>query len=126
MSPSVLVIDDEPITRYLLRRLLEGVGFRVVEAEFGLDALAKLRLERPDILIFDAKQEDDAGFAVCPAPQAENQALLSVVMLSARTQLATIQEILHTSIAKYLPKPVSGGDVLRTVEEVMRFAPIGD
>ncbi|HIP71055.1 MAG TPA: response regulator [Anaerolineae bacterium] len=126
MTHSVLVIDDEPITRYLLRRVLEGVGFQVVEAEYGLDALAKIRQEQPDIMILDARQQDDAGFAVCRAPQAEGGERLSVVMLGARTQLATIQEILHTGIARYLPKPVSSSDLLARVEEVMCYAPVGD
>ncbi len=126
MTHSVLVIDDEPVTRYLLRRVLEGIGFQVIEAEYGLDALAKIRREQPDVMILDARRQDDAGFAVCRAPRAEGTDRFSVVMLGARTQLTTIQEILRTGIAKYLPKPVSGSELLEKVEEVMCYAPAGD
>ena len=48
LTRSVLVVDDEPMARTLLRLMLVRAGFNVAEAEDGYDALAKVKKHRPD------------------------------------------------------------------------------
>ena len=49
----VLIVDDEKITRMMLRRVLEEAGYAVVEAANGLDGVELCRRERPDVVLMD-------------------------------------------------------------------------
>jgi len=49
----VLVVDDNPTNRYLMRAMLQGHGFTVEEAAHGAEALVRARMERPDIVVSD-------------------------------------------------------------------------
>jgi two-component system, OmpR family, response regulator len=51
--PSVLVVDDNPVTRHLIRRCLEGAGMEVREAGSGAEALAEARARAPHIILLD-------------------------------------------------------------------------
>lgn len=52
---TILVVDDFDDTRLLLRTWLEKRGFRVVEADNGLDAIAKAETDSPDLIIMDVE-----------------------------------------------------------------------
>lgn len=107
MNRSILVVDDEPATRYLMRLLLENLGYLVYEANFGLDALQQLRNNRPDLMIFDVKQENSSGFAVCQANSPTALTNLPIVLLTAKTHWAVFSEILHDTFMHYIPKPIT-------------------
>ncbi|MFF6955130.1 response regulator transcription factor [Streptomyces sp. NPDC088197] len=61
---SLLVVDDEPNIRELLSASLRFVGFKVVSAASGADALAAVARERPDLVVLDVMLPDMTGFAV--------------------------------------------------------------
>ncbi len=69
--PTVLVVDDEKGLRDVLRRVLEGKGYRVVEAADGNQALAACRRERPDLVISDIIMPDRDGIEAIVAMKAE-------------------------------------------------------
>lgn len=50
---TVMVVDDEPDIRYVLRITLETAGYEVVEAAHGVDALAQVRLSQPQLVLTD-------------------------------------------------------------------------
>ena len=119
MKQSILVVDDEPSTRYLLRVLLESMGFAVQEADYGLDALNKIKENEPDVMIFDVKQQNDAGFAVCKPTAGEKTAVLPIVMLTAKTQWSVFTEIVRGMSTHYLPKPVVGKELVESIQSVI-------
>lgn len=59
--PTVLVVDDEKGLRAVIRRTLEGRGYRVIEAADGNQALELFRRERPDLVISDVIMPDCDG-----------------------------------------------------------------
>jgi signal transduction histidine kinase/DNA-binding response OmpR family regulator len=59
----VLVVDDEPVCRYLVRRLLPGGAFEVIEAASGAEGLAQLRDRSPDVVLLDLNLPEMDGFA---------------------------------------------------------------
>jgi CheY-like chemotaxis protein len=59
--PSVLVLDDYDDNRHVLTALLEGKGYRVLEAESGAQALDVARRERPDLILMDLTLRDMGG-----------------------------------------------------------------
>ena len=122
MKQSILVIDDEPSTRYLLRILLESAGFAVQEADFGLDALKKINASQPDVMIFDVMQKDGSGFAVCKPTGGQKTAVLPIVMLTAKTQWTVFTEIVRGMATHYLPKPVIGKELVESIQNVINHA----
>lgn len=62
--PTVLVADDEPHIRGLLRQELEAAGYRVIEAEDGLAAVQRIKGARPDLVVLDVMMPKISGFDV--------------------------------------------------------------
>ena len=120
MSWIVMVVDDEALTRDLLRMMLERAGFEVVEAVDGRDALKKTRDRLPHLVILDVMMPDINGYEVCRRLRADDAtAALPVLMLSAKTQPEDAAEGLRAGATRYLPKPITYRDLIRNVKEVL-------
>jgi|CXWL01.1.fsa_nt_gi CheY-like chemotaxis protein len=66
---TILIVDDEPTVRALLRAVLEPVGARLIEAADGSEALEVAWLEQPDIAVVDVGLPKLSGVDVCRALQ---------------------------------------------------------
>jgi DNA-binding response OmpR family regulator len=120
LSQSVLVVDDEPMARTLLRLMLVRAGFEVSEAEDGYDALEKIAEELPDLVILDVMMPGMDGFTVCRAVrESDRTARLPVIMLSAKTDLESVNRGLRAGANKYLTKPISPDELTRQVRSVL-------
>lgn len=120
MTWSVLVVDDEPMTRTLLQLMLAPADCEVIEAEDGLDALEKIEQRLPDLIILDVMMPRMDGIALCRHLRQEVQtAVVPIIMLSAKTSAEAVQEGLLAGADKYLTKPVSRQELVRSVEELM-------
>src|SRR5581483_7148366 len=80
----VLVIDDDEVSRYLVKTVLGHSNFRVAEASGGKEGIRKAQLEKPDVVMLDLSMPDLSGFEV-----------LDMLKKDART--ASIPVIIHTS-----------------------------
>jgi len=126
LTQSVLIVDDEPMARTLLRLMLVRAGFNVAEAEDGYDALAKVKQSQPDIVLLDVMMPGMDGFTVCEKLRhGENTSDLPIIMLSAKTDLDSINKGLRVGATKYLTKPISPEDLTRHVREALDVKPIG-
>ena len=120
LTQSVLIIDDEPMARTLLRLMLVRAGFQVSEAEDGFDALEKIKRNRPDIILLDVMMPGMDGFSVCETLRSESEtASLPIIMLSAKTDLKSVNKGLRVGATKYLTKPISPGDLTQHVREAL-------
>jgi DNA-binding response OmpR family regulator len=120
LTQSVLIVDDEPMARTLLRLMLVRAGFNVSEAEDGYDALEKVHLSQPDIVLLDVMMPGMDGFAVCEKLRRDQStSALPVIMLSAKSDLDSINKGLRVGATKYLTKPISPEDLTRHVREVL-------
>ncbi len=61
----VLIVDDDGVTRALIRRFLEAVDYEAVEAAEGPDGLAKAESLRPDVILLDVQMPGLDGYQVC-------------------------------------------------------------
>ena len=117
----MLVVDDEPMARTLLRLMLVRAGFDVVEAEDGFDALDKLKDGSPDVMILDVMMPGIDGFSVCETVRAApSTAALPIIMLSAKTDLDSVNKGLRLGANKYLTKPISPEELTRQVRDVLQ------
>jgi PAS domain S-box-containing protein len=101
---TVLVIDDDPTARALMRRFLEREGFGVDEAPDGETGLARARTRRPDVITLDVLMPGMDGWAVLAALKGD-PALAAIPVI-----LATVVDEAHLGFAlgaaDYLPKPI--------------------
>lgn len=124
MTQSILVVDDEPMARNLLRLMLVRASFNVFEAEDGLDALSKLSGSRPDLLILDVMMPGLDGLAVCREVRSNVELFdLPVIMLSAKTDYASIQEGFAAGASQYLTKPISADELTTHVRAMLEKVP---
>jgi signal transduction histidine kinase len=114
----VLVVDDEPHIRQLLRQELNEVGYQVIEAADGDAALNQARHVRPSLIILDLFMPTVSGFAVIGALRADPEtAHIPVVVLSVATEEAP--RVLDLGAKACLAKPVNVEQLLDTIEQLV-------
>lgn len=105
---SILIVDDEPTARTLLRLILVRAGFNVVEAINGYQALERLEETAVDLVLLDVMMPGMSGIEVCEKIRAdEKTAVVPVLLLSAKTDVLSIRRGLSAGADKYLTKPIS-------------------
>lgn len=120
MSQSVLVVDDEPTARSMLRLILVRAGYYVREAKDGYEALEAVKREMPDLMILDIMMPGIDGFAVCEALRNEDKSAdLPIIMLSARADAESINRGLSVGATEYLTKPVTPDELTRHVRSAL-------
>jgi CheY-like chemotaxis protein len=102
----VLVIDDEPDVRWLIRLSLERAGHEVIDAEDGLRGVALAQKQRPEIIVLDLMMPVMDGYAVL-AELAKDQrtAAVPVVVLSARAIPDEAERAVGAGARRFLEKP---------------------
>jgi len=114
----VLVIEDEPAIRTVLRVLLEAEGYRVVEADTALRAEIEARSHKPDLLLIDLGLPDADGLKVIRRVRAWSQ--VPIVVLSARTQEEQKVAALDAGADDYVTKPFSSPELLARLRAALR------
>jgi DNA-binding response OmpR family regulator len=122
---TVLVVDDEPDIRRMLKRLLSAHGHRVIEADRGLHALRMVKEHQPDLIVLDAMLPEVHGFDI--ARRIKNSARygqIPIIMVSAVYRGWRYAEDLKQScgVDHYIEKPFRIADVMSAVEQCLRPA----
>jgi type II secretory ATPase GspE/PulE/Tfp pilus assembly ATPase PilB-like protein/ActR/RegA family two-component response regulator len=117
----VLVTDDEPITRMLLKLLLEREHFDVLEAANGQQAIEIAVRERPDLLLIDLNMPEMDGYAAIARLRREfTLATLPIVVLTAEDGPGIEQRVLQLGADDYILKPFDPAVLLSRVNAVFR------
>ena len=114
----VLVIEDEPGIRQVLRVLLEGEDYRVIEAATAARAQIEARSHKPDLLIVDLGLPDGDGLEVIR--RVREWSPVPVIVLSARTLESQKIAALDAGADDYVSKPFSAGELLARVRAGLR------
>jgi CheY-like chemotaxis protein len=118
--PTVLVCDDEPVLRMLVRATLDQGNYTVVEACDGDEALARTRSEQPDLILLDMMMPGRSGSDVLRELRANPAtAKTPVIMLTARAQASDREAMNVAGADHYLTKPFSPIGLASLVEEVL-------
>lgn len=119
---TVLIVDDEPITRMDLRDMLTDLAFDVIgEAADGFDAIEFCRTRRPDLVLMDVKMPIFDGLTASETILGEELAGC-VVLLTAFSDRDIIDRAGAAGVTGYLVKPVNPAALLPTLEVAMRQA----
>jgi DNA-binding response OmpR family regulator len=116
----VLIADDQPNMRQLVRLTLETGQFEILEAPDGDAALEVARAEVPDLLFLDWTMPGMAGVEVCRAlRQDPATAGIRIVMLTARSQDSDREHAEAMGADDYITKPFSPIELLEKVRDVL-------
>ncbi|QHA01652.1 response regulator transcription factor [Dehalobacter restrictus] len=121
MSKRIMVVEDEEAIARLISYNLQKEGYEVQVSGDGLDALRKIRSEKPDLLILDIMLPGMDGYEICQAVRKEDSSL-PVIMLSARDD--ELDKILGLELGgdDYLTKPFSPRELVARVRALLRRA----
>ena len=116
----VLVVDDQPQIVRLIQLHLDREGFQVLTAADGEEALERVQVERPDLVILDVIMPKMDGFEVLRTIKATPDLQQTpVIMLTVKTQSADIVEGLREGAELYLPKPFHPRELVALVKRVL-------
>lgn len=118
MTRRVLIIEDEPDLRALLRDLLEDVGYGVREATDGRSALRELYAARPDIVLLDVTMPELDGWQTLE--RIRNLSDVPVLMLTAHGREMEKVRGLKAGADDYLVKPFGHQELLARIETLLR------
>ncbi|HEY1725776.1 MAG TPA: response regulator [Steroidobacteraceae bacterium] len=119
-SRAILIVEDEPQLRRMLRTLLELENFRVVEAENAERGLAAARSHKPDLLIVDLGLPDRDGTELIQEVRAWSR--VPIIVLSARTDEANKVGALEAGADDYITKPFGARELRARLQVALRHA----
>ena len=112
----VVIADDEPITRMDLKELLADEGYQVVgEAADGFDAVEACKQTRPDLVLMDVKMPLLDGLSAARIVYEEGLAD-TVMMLTAYSERAFVEQAKDVGAAGYLVKPIDEKSLIPSIE----------
>jgi len=115
-QPTVLVIDDEPAHRLMVRVVLGDAGFRVLEADNGSSGLATLRSRSVDVVLLDMRMPGMSGLDVLQKMHEEAMST-PVIMLTAFGNVGSAVESMKIGAWDYLTKPTDNDELLAVVRK---------
>ena len=120
MSKSILIVDDDRVSRTLYTRILQHAGFAVHEAIDGADGLEKVRELDPDLMILDLVLPKIDGLTLCQTLRAEEGfARLPIFVISGRADKQMIKRGFDSGATDYLTKPIRRQDLLMRIEATL-------
>ena len=120
MTPTILVVDDEPAIVDVLTYNLEKAHYRVFVARDGVSAIEINRKERPDLIVLDLMLPGMDGLEVCRTLRREGD--VPIIMLTARDEEVDRVVGLELGADDYVVKPFSVRELLARIKTVLRRA----
>ena len=121
MTPTVLIIDDEPAHRLMVRVVLGDAGFKVLEADNGPAGLAAVRTRPVDVILLDMRMPGMSGQEVLQRLQ-ESGSCPPVIMLTAFGSVGNAVEAMKAGAWDYLTKPTDNDELLAVVQKAYDHA----
>ncbi|HYR07304.1 MAG TPA: sigma-54 dependent transcriptional regulator, partial [Longimicrobium sp.] len=120
MSPSILIVDDEPNIRRMLGSLLRAEGYQTREAGSARAALAEVQGEEPDAVLMDLYMDGDTGLDALPRLR-EAAPDLPVIMMSGRASLGDAVKATKLGAYHFIEKPLTPEAVLLTLASALEL-----
>jgi two-component system, OmpR family, KDP operon response regulator KdpE len=117
----ILIVDDEPQIRRIMRTALTGAGYEVDDAKTGEDAIEKVRDFRPDLVLLDMNMPGMGGLAACKEIRADSN--VAIIMLTVRNTEADKVEALDAGADDFVAKPFSTPELLARIRAALRRVP---
>lgn len=120
---TVLIVDDSPTVREMVSDHLRRVGFEVVEATDGDEAIAKLKVQIPDLVVTDIVMPNKNGYELCR--WIKNDPIMSripVIMCTSKSEEFDVYWGMKQGADAYLTKPFHPPDLIAAVKRLIKEA----
>lgn len=119
-SKTLLLVDDDDELALALKVRLESVGYRVLVAHDGVEALQKSRTEHPTLIVLDLMLPKLNGYEVCRLLKFDQKFKhIPVILLTARVRQEDRELGYAVGADAYITKPFHGTTLLETIEELL-------
>jgi two-component system, OmpR family, KDP operon response regulator KdpE len=119
----ILVIDDEPQIRRIMRTTLITAGYEVDDTKTAEEGLEKVREFRPDLVLLDINMPGMGGLAACREIRADPN--VAIIMLTVHNTEAAKVEALDAGADDFVTKPFSTPELLARIRAALRRIPVG-
>jgi two-component system KDP operon response regulator KdpE len=117
----ILVVDDDPQIRRVMRVTLTGQGYEIDDAKSGEAALEKLREQRFDLVLLDMNMPGMGGLETCRAIRGQSE--IAIIMLTVRDNETDKVEALDAGADDYVTKPFNPSELLARIRAALRRTP---
>jgi two-component system, NtrC family, response regulator GlrR len=117
----ILLVDDEGDLLSLWKLRLESNGYDVATALSGEEALAKLSVFNPNVVLTDLRMPGIDGMALFEAVRERNKAI-PVIIITAHGSIPEAVEATRQGVFSFLTKPIDGKELIRETEKALRFS----
>lgn len=119
-AAGVLIVDDALSVRNALTQLVQDAGFRVQAARDGIDAIERLRSFDADLVLTDLEMPNMNGLELTSHIRGRQDLReLPVIMITSRSQDKHRRMAEQVGVSRYITKPYSDGELLRTIQETL-------
>jgi len=123
-TATILVVDDEPQIRRVMRTSLSTNGYAVIEARSGEEALEILRKERPDLVLLDVNMPGIGGLQTCR--EIRDHSDIAIIMLTVRNTENDKVLALDAGADDYVAKPFSMDELFARIRAALRRTASGE
>jgi len=120
-TSTILVVDDEPQLRRAVKATLTDLGYSVIDAKTGEEALEMLRSDTPDLVLLDLNMPGIGGLETCRAIRETSD--VPIIVLSVRNTERDKVQVLDAGADDYVTKPFGIQELLARIRAAMRRVP---
>lgn len=120
-SASILVVDDHEQNLELLQAYLEEIGCRIRTASDGIQALAEIDAEQPDLIVLDVMMPRMSGYQLCEKLKGDPGTRdIPVVMVTALSEVGDVEKAVESGADDFLTKPVYKLELVTRAKSLLR------
>jgi len=126
-NSKILVVDDVPVNIKLQKTYLSAVGYEVIDAQDGEEALEKVQTELPDLVLLDVMMPKLNGFQVCEKlKNSSDTRFIPVIMVTALNELEDKIKGIEAGADDFICKPFNKLELLARVKSLLRIKHLHD
>src|SRR4029077_5737663 len=120
MSKCILVVEDQPDNRRILRDMLSNAGYELVEAESGEEALTAVEAQRPDLILMDIQLPVMDGYETTRRIKADPESkAIPIIAVTSYALIGDEAKALAAGCNAYVTKPYSPRALLAKIQEFL-------
>ena len=119
-KPIVVLADDDPSIRLMVRHVLEPENYEIVEAEDGLDAIKAVEKQHPALVLLDAVMPGLDGFTTCQQLKERGHADVPVIMLTGLDDDVSVERAYEVGAIDYITKPIKWAVLKHRVRAIVK------
>lgn len=119
-KPIVLLADDDPSIRLMIRHVLEDEHYEIIEAEDGLDAIKAVEKQRPALILLDAIMPGLDGFTTCQQIKDRGYSDIPVMMITGLDDEASVERAYDVGAVDYITKPIKWAVLKHRVRSIVQ------